>query len=87
MEHFSIICLCRGSFFFSFGSYRGNTLLLGLMSYVRPSVRPSVQNASQRNPSLTDESIMRKFYTVAIYDLRMYIKEDYPGMNYFMTDS
>jgi len=45
----------------SFGSYRGNTLLLGLMSYVRPSVRPSVQNASQRNPSLTDEPIMRTF--------------------------
>ena len=61
MEHVSLICLCRGRFFFSFGSYRGNSLLLGLMFYVRPSVRPSVQNASQRNPSLTDEPIMRTF--------------------------
>jgi len=32
---------------------------------------------------LMDELILMKLYTVAVYDLRMYMKEDYPSPKYF----
>ena len=34
------------------------------------------------NSSLTEEPILMKLYTVAVYNVKMCIKEDNPGLNY-----
>ena len=37
--------------------------------------------------SLMDEPMLMKLYTVAVYTLRMCMKEDNPGSNYFKGDN
>jgi len=51
------------------------------------SVLLSVQMSCKRNSSLTDEPKMMKLYTVAVYDLKMCMKGDKPGLKYFMADN
>jgi len=40
----------------------------------------------KRNTSLTDEVILMKLYTVAVYDQTMYLKEDIPDWMYVKGD-
>ena len=47
----------------------------------------SVQMSCKHNSSLTDESMLMNLNTVAKYDLRICMKEDYPGPNYFKGDN
>jgi len=55
-------------------------------SSVRPPVRPCVHMSCKRNTSLTDEVILMKLYTVAVYDQTMYLKEDIPDWMYVKGD-
>ena len=47
--------------------------------YRNHPVYPSVQMSN----SLTEEWILMKLYTVAVYNLMMCLKEDNPSRNYF----
>jgi len=48
---------------------------------------PNYQMSHKHNSSLTDELILRKIYTIAIYDLMMCIKKENPGPKYFKGNS
>jgi len=49
--------------------------------YRNHPVRPSVQKFYNRNFSLTNEVILMKLYTVAVYHLKMCSKEYKPSVN------
>jgi len=58
------------------------------MGYIRITlyIRPFVQISCSRN-SFTDEQIMMRLNLVAVYKLRMCMKEDNPGLNVFKGDN
>jgi len=68
------------------------TFLYNLPILIRPAhtvhvyrnhhVHPSAHMSCKSNSSLTDEPILMKLYTVAVYHLRMYMKEDYTRQEY-----
>ena len=55
--------------------------------YIGIIVPLSVQLSCECNSFLTDKLILMKLYTAAVYTLKMCIKGDYPGLNYFKGDN
>ena len=49
-------------------------------------VRLSVQMSCKRSPSITDELILMKLYTVVVCDLRMSMEKDICGSKYLKGD-
>jgi len=50
------------------------------------SVHQAVHMTCKCNSSLMDEPILMKLYTVAVYNLRVYMKDN-PGPNFFKGDN
>ena len=58
---------------------RSKGLLSGTFSF-------SLHISQKHNSVLTDDLILIKLYTFAVYNLKMCIKEDNPSQNYFKED-
>ena len=54
---------------------------------VRQFVCLSVHNSFKSNISVTDESILMNFYTNAVYNLTLCMKEDNPGLKHLKGDN
>jgi len=52
-----------------------------------PSIGLSIFLVCTTPPIKTDELILIKLYTVAVYNLRMFITENNPGLKYFKGDN
>jgi len=75
-KHFKICCKLNIGVFFKRHNLRGFNVNLYLITRI---VHLS-EMTCKHNFSLTDEPILMKLYTHVVYDLRVYMKEDKPGL-------